>query len=106
LAVVKAFGGSSGNIGGSDNLTHLNTAGQEALTNKLDTPAKMFAALQYLSITTGNANAKNALSSDKFQRLSADSLATATAKIASLMPKGQLSKKDTEALVNMILSRI
>lgn len=105
LEVVKAFGG-TGSSASSDTRIPLNAEEQASLVGKLDTSAKMFAALQYLSITTSNANAKKALSNDEFQRISANDIATATAQIAGIMPKGQLSKKAAEALVNMIVSKM
>jgi hypothetical protein len=86
--------------------SNLNTSSKNTIANALNTPAKKLAALQYISITTDNADAKEALSSDHFSQVSNRELMKATLDLADILPKNILAEKDANRLVELILGDI
>jgi hypothetical protein len=77
-----------------------------ALVKKLETPAQVFAALQYLSMATEIPEAKKALQHDKFKRLRAEDLVAATNYVAKLVPESVPSAEETKTLITAMLSRL
>ena len=102
-AYVEAF---SHDGEGNANAVHLSNTGMQKLIDKLDTPAKVAAALIALATTTGNETARKAVTNDKFGGLSASQITKAAAQISEFMPKGRLTDKDTVKLVNSLLSKL
>ena len=92
------------NKGGGN--AHLKASAMNSLAAQLDTPAKMYAALLYLSLKNNSKDALRALKNDRLQNLAADNITAATAQIASLMPKGTLPEAEVKALVSVILSKL
>lgn len=85
---------------------HLKASSMNSLVAQLDTPAKMYAALLYLSFKNNSKDALRALKADKLQNLAADSITAATAQIAPLMPKGSIPEAEVKTLVSAILSNL
>ena len=88
--------------------SHLNSNGQQALAKKLDTPAKMLAAIQFISINTESEEAQKALQNDLLKTVATKNLLDATKWLASqnIMPRGQLSTADANSLVLAILNNL
>jgi hypothetical protein len=85
--------------------SHLSANGQQMLVDKLNTPAKRLAAIQYLSISSDSNKAKAALSSDKFGGVTVDKLIQATQEVSKILSGyGKISTKDANALVDSLLS--
>ena len=76
---------------------------QRQLAQRLNTPAKKLAAIQYIGMTTESTKAKEALNSDLFNKVSGKELMTATLNIANKLPKGTMSTKDADSLIELIL---
>lgn len=83
---------------------HIGTEGQKQLAQKLNTPAKKLAAIQFISMTTNSVKAKEALVNEKFAKVSRNDLVKATLQIARDMPAGALLTKDADNLVSILLS--
>jgi hypothetical protein len=77
-----------------------------ALVKKLETPAQVFAALQYLSMATEIPEAKKALQHGKFKSLRAEDLVAATNYVAKLVPESVPSAEETKTLITAMLSRL
>ena len=86
--------------------SHLKASSMNSLVAQLDTPAKMYAALLYLSLKNNSKEALRALKADKLQNLAADSITAATVQIAPLMPKGNMPEAEVKTLVSVILSNL
>lgn len=89
-----------------DSTESLDTSAQQKLSSKLNTPAQILAAIQFLSITTNNAKAKQALTNTKFSNVSTADLLKATSQIINIMPKGALDTKEVDAFVDSLLSKV
>lgn len=77
------------------------------LANKIDnTPAAVFAALQYISLTTGSEKATAALSNPKLKGISSDDIALALKTVRGIMPKGKINSADADILVGLLLGKI
>lgn len=85
---------------------NMNTQEINALVQKLQTPAQCFAAIQYLSVDTDVAEAKKALSHNRFSRLSVDSITAATKQVAPIMSKIKLSSEGAKVLIALILNKL
>lgn len=75
---------------------------------KLQSKAEVFAALQFLSITTANERAIEALASDIFKELTPGEIAKASAAITArnIMPKNGLGKAESDELITNIFRRL
>lgn len=91
---------------GSRDKSHLSSKGQANLASKINTPAQILAAIQFLSMTTDSTEAKKALSNERLGSVSTKNLVKATSAIAEIMPKGALQKSDADALVGILLSKL
>lgn len=99
--LINAFAGSS-NRGRSK--VAMGASSQKELAQKLNTPEKKLAAIQFLSITTDSAEARKALNSKKFSGVSLQQLKNATVQIAKYMPSGSLTTKAADSLVSILMS--
>ena len=81
---------------------------QNAISSKLDSTAKILAALLSLGISTGNPAVKTALDRPEFAKLGAREIMEATMAIASadILPKGQLSDDAVTELVVKLLKKL
>lgn len=87
----------------------LDTAGQDKIINQVkDSPAKIFATLLSLSLSTDNEKARKALSNALFSGLGATKVAEATQWLATneIIAKGQLQDSDANSLVDKLLALI
>lgn len=89
---------------GNETKVHLDNTDLVKLAQKLNTPAKKLAALQFLSMTTDSAQARAALANEKFGEVSKESLMKASVQIAGILPKDALATKDADALVGLIIN--
>lgn len=76
------------------------------LVAELKTPAEVFAAIQYLSMSTNSKEAKAALSYNAFSKLTFDEIRQATSKIIDKLPKGTLTSNEVTALIKALLSKL
>lgn len=76
------------------------------LIAKINTPAKVYAVLQYLGISLGNKKAVNGLAHKKLASVSMGDLKTATVAAAELLAGLRLSKSDADNLVDELLSNL
>lgn len=83
--------------------TNLTISSKKELVQEFNTPAKKLAAIQYIGLATDSARAKEALTSDIFNKVSGRDLSVATLAIADKIPKGMLSEKDADDLIELIL---
>ena len=87
----------------------LDTVGQDKIINQVkDSPAKIFATLLSLSLSTDNEKARKALSNALFNGLGATKVAEATQWLAAnkIIAKGQLQDSDANNLVDKLLALI
>lgn len=83
------------------------TTSISAIANKLQSAkssAPAFAVIQYLGMVNNLPEAKQALESPVFSRLTAEEIATATTKVTPLLNKLTLSEKDAKALIAFIIA--
>ena len=85
--------------------THLNGNKQKSFANKLNSTEDIFAALQFLSMTTNNKDAKKALFNPRFTRLSTDKISAATNEVAAVLPK-DLASSDASDLTKVLLDKL
>jgi hypothetical protein len=105
ISLAKSLSTLLGGLKKETPTVHISSKEQQQLVQQLDSPAKKFAAIQFLSMTTDSSKAKNALSKDAFGMLSVNQISDATRYVASIMPtKGKISAKDADDLVAGILS--
>lgn len=100
-ALASAWG-----VAVEDNAAHLTTKGMQNIVDKLDKVSEIFAAIQFLSMTTESPKAISALSNEKFGGISSAQLRAATIKVRPLMPKGRLKADTADALVSMLMSKL
>lgn len=88
--------------------THLPQGAQNKLVQKLNTPAKILAAIQYLSVNTNSEEAREAVHNDRLRSVSMENLLKATNWLsdAKIMPKGNLATKDANNLVHALLDKL
>ena len=89
-----------------ENTKPISSKEQQALADKLNTPAQILAAIQMLIMTTNNENAQKAISYSKFKEIPAIDLLKATSGVAKIMPKGQIKSDDADALVDLLLKKL
>lgn len=87
-----------------DNSENKKPADVESLANKLDSPAKVLACMQYLSMTTGSEEAQKAMSHPNLANVSLEELKKATSDIAKLLAKVTISKNKVKELVALLLN--
>jgi hypothetical protein len=88
---------------------HLDTAGQDKIIAQLKgKPARIFATLMSLSLSTGNKTARNALNDDRFKGLPSDKIIEATIWLAAnnVITKGQLQDDDAESLATKLVAAL
>lgn len=76
------------------------------IASKIKGAAQVFAVLQYLSMSTGNEKARQALNNNKFTNISARDLTSATKVVTSNISKLHFSKSDIDALVGLLLDNL
>ena len=69
-------------------------------------PALAFAALQFISLTTGLAEAKQALKHKAFTELRIEQITQATNAVSNILGKYKLQKSDAKALVTAIIDQL
>ena len=74
--------------------------------NKIDSPAKIFATIQYLSLTTDSENATAALANDKLSGISTNLLQDATKFVKQILAKKHFTTKTADAIVDKLLSKL
>jgi hypothetical protein len=86
----------------------LNTAEQDKIVSKLNSVPEIFATILSLSLSTDSKKAKEALANEMFSNLSGADVVKAVMKLASegTIPKGQLTKSDTDLLIPKLLARL
>jgi len=97
-------------IGGriSTQEVQLDSNAQGKLASKLTTAQQIYAALQFLSVTTANENANQALMRAEFKGLSIEQITKATTWLAAqkIMPVGNIGAGDADDLVTVLLGRL
>ena len=91
---------------GEKSNANLDSRGRQSLIAKLDSLEKKFAAIQYVFMSTGNAQAQKALKSSEFHGIDSVAVAKATIEIADDLPKGKLSANHATNLVREIMDSI
>ena len=123
LAFAKVMGGANTetDIENEDTETADETADETAETNKLSTvnafvaqiqkagdqrtaKARFFAALQYLSMNTGNGYASKALAHDVFSGITVPDVISASKAIANIMKNNKLAAEDIKDFISKILT--
>lgn len=100
LALAKAINGNT------EKTIHRSANELAIIAQKLTTLADKFAAILSLSISTKSKAAKAALSVPEFASLDGAQITKAFTRLSTgdIMPRGQLTATDADALVNLILS--
>lgn len=76
------------------------------LTGKITNTEQLFAALQYLSIVTGDIEANRALKHSRFSNLRTEEIVPATSYIAQIMSKNTLSNDEASGLLSTLLDKL
>ena len=107
LDLIKAISGRHTDDDSAAN-SHMSANNMNSFVKKMQpwSPAKGFAALQYIYNTTKVPEAARALKHDVFGNLPASKIVAETTKVQNLMPKGKLPEEEVKALISIILSQV
>jgi hypothetical protein len=98
--------GGTGATGQQTDAQHYSAASLNKLASRLKTVSEAFAFIQYLSMSTNNEKAKDAVSDKRFGQVKIAQLKQSIKTIAPYTDGLRLSDENVEALVDIILGRL
>jgi hypothetical protein len=91
----------------SNKKTGKKTSSATATAGKLGSePAQLFAAIQYLGMTTDAPEVNRALQHEAFKSISTDKLITAMGEVLPIMKQAQLQDDDVKSFIDQLLGRL